>query len=94
MMGAASSGGATCGKCGLVRRKWQQMKGGAPICKECFTDTMDAENAQLRREIHGLKTTLARMRRKGFVEDVPFTKRVVTPPEQRWDGYFAIDPPM
>ncbi len=86
-MGAASSKGIICGKCGQPGRKWQQMKGGAYICRQCFEYAVDAENAILRREVHDLKATIARMRREGFVEQVKFEKRIITPPEQRWDGY-------
>ncbi len=86
-MGAASNGGIVCGKCGQSRRKYQQMKGGHPICKECFTNTSDAEAAELRREVHELKQQLARMRREGFIEEFRITKRIITPPEERWDGY-------
>lgn len=90
-MGAASSGGAICGKCGEMHRRYQQMKGGAPICKECAKVENGANNAKLRREIHELKAEIARMKRDGYVDGKSATIRgprpAITPPEQRWDGY-------
>jgi hypothetical protein len=86
-MGAASKGGIVCGKCGNSRRRYAQIKGGIEICRECNETDMAAENAELRREIHELKTQLARMKRDGCTEEFKIEKRVITPPEQRWDGY-------
>lgn len=86
-MGAASKGGIICGKCGQSRRKFQEMKGAIPVCKQCFQNTVDAENAELRREIHELKAQMSRMKRDGFIEELRIVKRIITPPEQRWDGY-------
>lgn len=94
-MGAASKASkiAACGKCGQSRRQWQQMKGGLSICRECFENTIDRENAELRREVHELKAVIARMKRDGFAEDGRELIRglrpsmPITPPEQRWNGY-------
>lgn len=88
-MGAASKGGIICAKCGLGRRKFQQIKGGFPVCKECYEDGSAKQNAELRRKIHELEAEVARLKREGNREDIFVLKPMValTPPEERWDGY-------
>ncbi len=86
-MGAASKGGIICGICKQSRRKHRQIKGGIQVCKECSDLEHSKENSALRMEVHELKMQISGVARDITLEEIRSMKRVITPPEQRWDGY-------
>lgn len=97
-MGAASSRASLCSKCNEYRRTGYQLKGGAPVCRQCYLGYRADEADKLRQENHALRMEIARLKKfapqefgepselKGYLKSLAQKARENGPPVEKWDG--------